>query len=194
MARIERAEPVLGEAGIGRLAGEAGQRLVEGHALLGPPSARRLSRRVLPADRGGEAGEGVGRFDREIRPESEMRAGRGDRLPGVGALEPRRVQARFGHRPVAGLVGRLHRGDDPGLGDARDVGRIDHLDMLDPPAAVALEALAEVLIGRDHLRVGGIADRMDGGLETRLGRRASIGRAARASVRNCSPRVSGLSA
>ena len=42
---------------------------------------------------------------------------------------------------------------------------IDDLDMLDPPAAVARIFLAELLVGADHLRVGGIADGVDGDLE-----------------------------
>ena len=64
---------------------------------------------------------------------------------------------------------RLHRGDDVRLGDPRQVGGVDQLDMLDPEAAVAGEGRAGTLIsGNDH-RIGGIADRVGRDLQAKLG-------------------------
>jgi hypothetical protein len=79
-------------------------------------------------------------------------------------------EALLGHQPVARLVGRLHRGDDPRWRKARDVGRIDDLEMLDPPAAVAPVFARELLINADHLRIGRIADGVRCGLEAGGGR------------------------
>ena len=165
MPRVERAQPVVGHPRIGRLAGEASQRLRQRDPLLRPPATRRLALRILPADRGGDSRERIGRFDREVRPERQMRAGRSDRAPGVGAGQPLGPEPSFGHRPVAGLVSRLHRGDDPGLRQPPDVGRIENLGMFDPPAAVGAIGLAQFLIRTDDLRIGGIADGMHRDLE-----------------------------
>ena len=81
----------------------------------------------------------------------------------------------------------------PGRSEARNVGRIDDLEMLDPPAPVVAVLLRQRLVDGDDLRIGGIADRVGRDLEARRGRRFgefSIS----ASEWNCSPRVSGLSA
>jgi hypothetical protein len=67
-------------------------------------------------------------------------------------------------------VRRLHRGDDPGRGQAADVLGIGDLEMLDPPAAVAPICLGQLLIGGDDLGVGRVADRMDRDLEAAPGR------------------------
>jgi hypothetical protein len=64
-------------------------------------------------------------------------------------------------------VGRLHRGDDPGRREARDVRRVDDLEMLDPPAPVGAILLRQLLVDRNDLRVGGIADRVGRDLEAR---------------------------
>ena len=160
-ARLEAADAGLGEAGVSGIARESGKRGFEADALLRPPAARRLACHVLPADCRRQAGERVRAFDREVGAEGE----RGPRLrngpPGIGALEARRVEALFGHQPIAGLVGRLHRGDDPRLGDARDVGGVDHLDMLDPPAALRPPFARHLLEDGDYLFVGGVANCMD---------------------------------
>ena len=71
------------------------------------------------------------RFDREIGPERELRAGPQHRLPRIGAFQPRRIESLLRHQPVARLVGRLHRRDDvrpadPGQGLAGQVaGKVD---------------------------------------------------------------------
>ena len=57
MAGLQRAEPVLGEAGISGAAGEGGEGLLHGQALLGQPAAGRLpfaSSRLIAAARPGK--------------------------------------------------------------------------------------------------------------------------------------------
>ena len=63
-------------------------------------------------------------------------------------------------------MGRLHRGDDARRREARNVGRIGDLEMLDPPAPVAAVFFRQLLINRNDLRVRGIADGMGRDLET----------------------------
>ena len=53
----------------------------------------------------------------------------------------------------------------PLLREALEIGRIDDLGMLDPPAAVALVGERELLDRIEQLRVGGVADRVDRDLE-----------------------------
>ena len=190
-ARIEAAEPVLGETGIGRAAREAGQRLVEAHPLLGPPSARRLARRILAADRGGEPGEGVGRFDREVRSEGEPRA-----RSARSSARHRRRSSRSGPSRASAIVRSLVwwvgciEAMIPRGRERAEVGGIEHLDMLDPPAAVALDRSApSSSIRADHLRVGGIADGVDRDLEPVRRRAAGVllqlGVADQAAARAC---------
>src|SRR4051812_5466416 len=66
MAGLERAQPVLGEAGISAAAGEGAEGLLQRQPLLRHPAAGGLPLRILAADRRGEAWEGVGALDREI--------------------------------------------------------------------------------------------------------------------------------
>ena len=131
----------------------------------GEPAAGRLTFGVLAADRGGEAGEGVGVFDREVRAEGERDAVVEHRAPGIGAAEPLEPHPRLGHQPVRGLVGRLHRGDGAVAGEARQVRRIDDLGMLDPPAPVAGIGGGKLLDRIEQGGVGLIADRVDRDLE-----------------------------
>jgi len=168
-ARLEAADPVFGEAGIGRVAGEAAKGLLEAHPLLGAPTTRWLALQILPADRRGKAWEGIGAFDWEVGAERQPGSGLEDRGPSIGAFKPRRVEALFCHQPVAGLVGWLHRGDDAGSGHSRNVRRVDDLDMLDPPAAVAGVGLGKLFEGPDDLCIGGVADGVDSQLETHAG-------------------------
>ena len=48
--------------------------------------------------------------------------------------------------------------------ETRQVGRIDHLRMFDPPAPVALIGLCQFVDRVEHLGIGLVADRVDGDL------------------------------
>jgi len=87
-------------------------------------------------------------------------------LPRVGAFEPAEAEPLFRHQPVAGLVGRLHRGDHVALADPRQVGAINDLRMLDPPAAVETIFRVQPLVRADDLRIGCIADGVRRNLKT----------------------------
>ena len=138
---LERAEPVLGEAGISGAAGEGGEGLLELISCCAgsqPPGGWPL--RILAADRGGEAVERVGALDREIRAEGERHAIVEHAPPGIGAAAAARAPSA--PRPSAmslvwwtGCIEAIV----PCAGEARQVGRIDDLGMLDPPAPVALD-------------------------------------------------------
>ena len=100
-----------------------------------PPAGSPLRR--LPVDRRVERDERVVRHDRPVRPERHDAARLADRPPRPGAPRPigpdvRRPRADLVRRRVA--VVRLHRGDHAELPEPRDVGRVDHLDVLDPVA------------------------------------------------------------
>ena len=56
---------------------------------------------------------------------------------------------------------RLHRRDDPGGLEARQVGRIGDLQMLDPPAPRRAIAFGQTFVRPDDLRIGGITDGVD---------------------------------
>ena len=90
-------------------------------------------RHVLSADRCSKAGKGIRRFNREVGAERELRAAIEDRLPRIGASEAVGPKAGFRHQPVARLVRRLHRGDDPSRCEPRNVRRIGDLEMLNSP-------------------------------------------------------------
>ena len=60
---------------------------------------------------------------------------------------------------------RLHRRNDRVIGEAWQVDRIDNLDMLDPPAAVASIGLGKILHSTYRVGIGSIAYRMHGRLE-----------------------------
>ena len=123
-AWIERAEPVLGESGISRaracMPAAPGRGVTRSCGRQPPggwPSASwRLTAAARPGNGLGDS-NGKSTAEREPRAVAESSARHKRRRARLGP-EP-----RFGHQPVADLVGRLHRGDDPGLGDARDVGR-----------------------------------------------------------------------
>src|SRR4051794_40955995 len=82
-ARLERADPVLGEAGVSRAARERVERLSERQPLRRNPPALRLPVDILPADRGGQAREGVRRFHWEVAAERELRSRLQYRLPRI---------------------------------------------------------------------------------------------------------------
>ena len=146
-AGLQRTDPVLGKAGIGRAPREGIECLRESQPLGRYPAAGRLAVDVLPAHGRGQAGEGIGRFHRKIRAERQLGAALEHRLPSISAGEAVRSKALLGHQPVARLMGWLHRGDDAGRGEARDVGWINDLEMLDPPAPVAAILLGQYLVG-----------------------------------------------
>src|SRR3546814_1987081 len=60
---------------------------------------------------------------------------------------------------------RLHRGDDAALAEAREIGGVDDLRVLDPPAAIALVGVRHRLDRIERLGVGLVADRVDRDLE-----------------------------
>ena len=120
---------------------------------------------VLAADGGGEAVEGIGRFHREVGPEGEARSRGGHRAPGVGPAEPLRSKPHLRHAAVGCLVDGLHRRDDAAATEAGNVGDVDDLRMLDPPAPVAGVGPRQLLDSAQHLRVGGVADRVHRELE-----------------------------
>ena len=61
---------------------------------------------------------------------------------------------------------RLHGGDDAELGEARQVGRVEHLDVLDPMAAVAATVAPSCrLVAVQRAVNRGVADRVDGDLQ-----------------------------
>ena len=60
---------------------------------------------------------------------------------------------------------RLHRGDDAVAGEARQIGRIDDLGMLDPPAPVAPIGGGKLLDRVEQSGIGLVADRVDRDLE-----------------------------
>ena len=62
-------------------------------------------------------------------------------------------------------MNRLHRSDDAGRRQSRDVGRIGNLEMLDAPATVLAIFARQTLVGGNDLRIGRIADGMDCRLE-----------------------------
>ena len=100
-AGLEAADLVLGEAGISRVAREAGERLLEASpapaAASRPAAGRCMSCRLTAAAR---PGKGLGDFDREVRPEGQPRAAPGDRLPRISA--GRAAAGRAALRPSSG--------------------------------------------------------------------------------------------
>ena len=106
-------------------------------------------------------------------------------LPGIGALQARVAQALGREIEVADGVARLHRGNDPEFGEARNVGGTDDLGVLDAPARRIDRAL-----GRRHRRerflvpverqviaaiADGVGGDLDAALEVRLHHRQGIG-------------------
>ncbi len=165
MALLQRTQPVLGEAREGAAAGEGGERLLHRQPLRREPATGGLPLRILAAHRRGEAGERVRAFHRIIGAEGQRRVILQHRAPGIGTAEPVHAHPRFGHQPVGGLVGRLHRGDDRVAPEARQVRRVDDLGMLDPPAPVAFVGVRQFLDRGQQFGIGGVADRVDGDLE-----------------------------
>ena len=149
---------------IGRIDREAGERLLQGQRLFRAPPARGLVVAVLPGDSCVQAPERVHGLDREVGAERDAGAALLQRPPGVGAQQPVCAHAGFGHRLVGRGVGGLHRGDDLQLGEARDVGGVDQLGVLDPVAEAVAISGADFGEAVERLAVGGVADGVDGHL------------------------------
>ena len=94
--------------GIGARQGPTPERFFAAHALDGKPSTLGRARPVLPGDGGVESQQWIGLFDREVRSIRNRHAQREKPLPGIGALDALRTQARFGPAHVAGGMRRLH--------------------------------------------------------------------------------------
>jgi hypothetical protein len=63
----------------------------------------------------------------------------------------------------------LHRGDDPGRLEARQIARVGDLQMLDPPAPRLSQTAGELLEHADHIVIGLVADRVDRELAAAVG-------------------------
>ena len=131
----ERALGFLLEGGKRRVARVGPQGFVAGHRLLGK---ERLAAGHPPRDAGIEAGERIDPLDGHVGAVDDDRAAVEQRPPGVGAaLGPPLAEAGDDERPVGrGVVG-LHRGDHAELLEPRNVGRVEVLGVLDPPAQIA---------------------------------------------------------
>ena len=66
--------------------------------------------------------------------------------------------------------------------------------MLDPPPPVAAVFRAELFIDADNFRIGGIADGVNGDLESAGGRLVGVGQHVRLASARGVPRVEGMSA
>ena len=114
-------------------------------------------------------------FDREVAAERQRHAALQHAVPRIGAAKAIHPEPCFGHEAVARLVRRLHRGDDPGGLQPREVFRVGDLEMLDPVASARAIALGQRFEHADHLVVGGVADRVDRQLPAALGDLVRLG-------------------
>ena len=134
-AGLEHALAVLGELGEGAVDGEAGDGIDQALPLVRSAVERGSARHGRL-----DAEQRVERRDRPVARKHQPRAGVADRLPGIAghhALAADHGEDRLDRIGAARRVRRLHRRQHAEFGEARQVGRRQHFDVLDPVAAVA---------------------------------------------------------
>jgi hypothetical protein len=164
LARAQLAAPILLEGGVGSLHGEAVKSLGRSELLVGKPATGRLTGGIGSSDGGKEPEPWIAQLDREVAAEGHVDVGVEEPSPSIGPGQPGVAQPCLGHGDVAGGMGGLHRGDDAELGEARDVGGIGDLCVLDAESRGGSDAGAGV--GFEDVVVRRVADGVGRELET----------------------------
>ena len=172
------------EAGEGRPDRHRLERFLARHRLLGKPAARRPVVVVLARDGGVERVERIHALDREVAAVRDDDAGVEQRPPGVRAERARVAEPRRRPVHVARLMHGLHRRNDAELREARDVGVVEDLHVLDAKAMIdRRHGLERRFVRVERDAVAAIADRVRRDLEAVLERaRGDVAEMRRAST------------
>ena len=122
-----------------------------------------MSCRLIAAER---PGKGLGDSTGKSVPNASFAPVFSIDLPGIGAFEAVGAEPLLGHQPVAGLMGRLHRGDDARrrrCAEGRRRSTIWACSIRQRRSRAVF--LSQLLVGADDLRIGRIADRVGRDLE-----------------------------
>ena len=164
LSHFDAAPFVLLKRRVGRIQRHRAECLLAGQALFQVPVVVRKSIEGAARHGGIELDHGLAALHRGVGSGGQDRPRTQQRLPGIGAGQPRRPEPLRRKIQITDRMRRLHRGDDPQFREARDVRGVEHLRMLDAPARLGHRPLGRrhcrqrLLIEIEHQPVAPVAD------------------------------------